>query len=341
MRYSSRLFLYAPLLVVLILAIAAGLRWHTVAGGLEQWLIQSNGHEIAPGVRLRFGSEKISGFPFNVDAMLDNVTLETNGARGPIVWRTERFAIHELTFGRVQQIYEAAGTQGLSWTGSDGRAHRFTFVPGSLQASAIESGGRLVRFDLDINGIGSRDLSGARVQLHFRKAPGRDAIDVACSADDLRLSPGLQAGFGARIERLTVRGSLAPAARVSSLFSGGDEWRGAAEKWRHGRGVFHLDRFAITWGGLSAQGTGKLMLDNAHRLEGDLHLIVTGAKTLPAAKGADTPLAHAIAELAQTAPSAGNARLDISIDLRDGNITVRRAGASQLAFPAGRIGPLY
>ncbi|HEX4081155.1 MAG TPA: DUF2125 domain-containing protein [Rhizomicrobium sp.] len=339
MRYSSRFFLYVPLLFLLMLAVAAMLRWQAVAAGLERRLLRVNGHEIAPGVALRFGSEKVSGFPFNVDALLAGVTVETGSAHRPIVWHTEQFAIHELTFGRAQQIYEAAGRQSVSWTDADGAVHRFVFVPGSLRASAIESGGRLVRFDLDINGIGSPDLSGARAQLHFRKAPDRDAIDVVLSADDLHLAPALQAGFGAAIKHLTVEGSLAPAAPFASLFSGAAEWQGALEKWRLDRGVFRIATFDVTWGRLSAEGNGRFMLDERHRPLGRLDLRVEG--NLPADAGAEAPLAHALLELTKT--PARDARLapGFSIDIAAGKAGVRRASSQQSAIPAGSLAPIY
>jgi hypothetical protein len=315
------------------------LRWQVVAGRLEHRLQRVNGHDMAPGVTLRFGSEKISGFPFNVDAVLAGFTVEAGSAHGPIVWRTEQFAIHELTFGRAQQVYEAAGRQSVSWTDADGAVHRFVFVPGSLRASAIESGGRLVRFDLDINGIGSPDLWGARAQLHFRKAPDRDAIDVVLSVDDVHLAPALQAGFGAVIKHLTVNGSLAPAAPFASLFSGAAEWQDALEKWRLDRGVFRIWQFDVTWGGLSAEGDGSFTLDDLHRPEGRLDLHAEGNP--PADAGADARLAHALLQLTNTATRDANLRLGLSIDIAAGKTGLRRASSRQPAIPAGSLGPIY
>src|SRR5580658_878360 len=102
MRYSHRLFLYAPYLVLLVLVIAAGLRWWSVSNAFQKRLDEANrGREISPGVTLHFGSEEIGGFPCNIDAVLHNVTIKVGAPRGPLVWHTEHFAIHALTYGRV------------------------------------------------------------------------------------------------------------------------------------------------------------------------------------------------------------------------------------------------
>jgi len=146
MRYSSRFFLYAPFLVLIVIAIAAMLRWWTVADAFESWLLHANGREIAPGIRLRFASEEMGGFPFRVDTVLSG-----RRARGEVRARIgflarRRFAIHGLTYGRVQEIFEAGGVQTLSWTMPGGAAGRLVFTPGSLRASAILAEGALARF---------------------------------------------------------------------------------------------------------------------------------------------------------------------------------------------------
>src|SRR5215467_11757482 len=110
MRYSNRLFLYAPFAVVLIVAAVAMLRWRQVANDWESKLLAANdGHEIAPGVTLHFVTEETGGFPFNLDIVLRNMVVAVQSTRGPISFASERFAIHALTYDRDQQVLEAAG----------------------------------------------------------------------------------------------------------------------------------------------------------------------------------------------------------------------------------------
>jgi hypothetical protein len=336
-RYSSRVFLYAPLVALLALAVAAGLRWHGVAGGLESWLRQHNGREIAPGVTLHFASETVSGFPFNVDVVLRDVAFQVKSARTSGRWHTEAFAIHELIIGRAQQIYEAAGTQTVSWKDAEGGAHHLAFIPGSLRASAILSHGRLVRFDLDINGIGSREISGARMQLHFRKAPYKDAIDIAASADDLRLAPALQAGFGANLRRVDIEGSVSPSAPFAALFEGREAWDRSLDAWRRSKGKFHPDSLELDWNGVQLHASGKLGLDDAHRPQGMLSLDMNGAVKIPSA-GKVARFAQALAVLTKGTMTGPRG---LSADIVEGVVNLRVTNSPQSVSGAGSIGPLY
>lgn len=338
MRYSSRLFLYAPLFALLALAVAAGLQWRAVAGGLETWLRQNNGHKIAPGVTLHFASESVSGFPFNVDVVLGNVTFTVQSARTSGSWHTDAFAIHELTFGRTQQIYEAAGTQTITWTDAEGGVHRLAFVPGSLRASAILAHGRLVRFDLDLNAIGAREVSGARVQLHFRKSPDRDAIDIVASANQLHLSPTLGAGFGGELHHANMTASLVPAQPVAALFAGRESWDQALEAWRRDGGAFCLDDLEMTWTEARLRARGRLGLDSDHRPQGAISLDLDGTVKAPAADVLDDRLARAIAQLTKVTNGAPRT---FSIRIFSGTVNLQLTKTPQITKDAGSLGPLY
>lgn len=338
MRYSSRLFLYAPVLILAILAIAAALLWQSVAGGLEDALKRDRGREIAPGVTLYFAAESVGGFPFNVDAVLDDMTVVVRTAFGPASWHTEHFAIHELTFGRAQQVYEAAGLQTLRWEDAGRTRHNFAFVPGSLRASGIFGGGRLARFDLDLNGIGSQALTGSRVQLHFRKSPGRDAIDVVASADALHLAPALRSGFGADLGRVRIDGQLVPAREFAPLFAGRDVWSRALDAWRRGKGSLRLKTFDIEWGPVTLQGSGSLHLDASHRATGDLVFAMRGTPHVRNMGADDARLARALSAL--TKASAG-APVHISAEFVSGAVNLELTDAPHTAQFAGTIGALF
>ena len=165
MRYSNRLFLYAPFAVLLIIAAAAMLRWREVADQWQTKLLAANrGEEIAPGVTLHFTSEEIGGFPFNLDIVLDKFVLAVRSTRGPISLESERFAIHALTYGRTQQVMESAGLQILIWTDAEGGAfHRVDQEAAGTVALALVQrrirvakqairAGRVVRVHADADG---------------------------------------------------------------------------------------------------------------------------------------------------------------------------------------------
>ncbi len=164
MRYSSRFFLYAPLGAVVLLLAAAGWQWWSMASALSARLEAANGREIMPGVIFHFAAKRISGFPFRLDSELSEVTLAMATATGTTAWRSEKFAMHGLTYGRDETIFEAAGRQSLQWGGK-----RLDFAVGALHASAIVKQGALARFDLDLIGFGSTAFTARRLQLHARR----------------------------------------------------------------------------------------------------------------------------------------------------------------------------
>jgi hypothetical protein len=338
MRYSSRLFLYAPLFVLLALAVAAGLRWFAVKDGMESWLRDHNGREIAPGVTMRFGAESVTGFPFNLDVVLRDVAFEVKSARTSGAWRMDAFAIHELTFGRTQQIYEAAGAQTITWADAEGGRHRFAFVPGSLQASAILSRGRLARFDLDLNEIGARDIAGVRFQLHFRKAPDRDAIEIVASGDQIRLAPPLQAGFGKNLRRAQLSASLTPGNLLAPLFAGSESWDAALDAWRRGGGTFHLGDMELDFGGVQIHASGALGLDAAHRPQGTIALAIDGASQASIGGTGAGRLARAIQQLTKVTNTPPRA---LSLNIDSGDVNLRVTKSPQPAAGAGSLGPLY
>lgn len=338
MRYSSRLFLYAPFLVLIVIAIAAMLRWWVVADAFESWLLHANGREIAPGIRLRFASEEMSGFPFRVDTVLSGVALEAKCARASLSWRAGRFAIHSLTYGRVQKIFEAAGLQTLTWTMPGGAVDGFAFTPGSLRASTILSEGTLARLDLDLAGFGSREISGARAQLHLRRAPSRDMIDIAVSAESLRLAPELQAGFGPQIAHMVLEGRIAPATPFSPFLSGRDPWCAAMDKWRGSAGSFRVDRLDMEWGKTSAEGSGRLTLDDLHRPQGTLQLKVAHAEQLSASTAGASHLSVALDRLAHATATP----LEASAAIDHGIVTLRQSRKPHAeSANVGSIGAVY
>src|SRR5579862_5756696 len=83
MNYSSRFFLYAPFGLLLLVAFAAGTRWWVVAGALETHLDAMQRGEAMPGVTVRYGKRSVGGFPFRLEAVLDDLSVQVATADGP------------------------------------------------------------------------------------------------------------------------------------------------------------------------------------------------------------------------------------------------------------------
>ncbi|HTK79759.1 MAG TPA: DUF2125 domain-containing protein [Rhizomicrobium sp.] len=268
MRYSSRFFLYAPFAALLILAALAMIHWWIVAATLSKRLDAANGHEIMPGVVLRFSDRKIGGFPFRLDTVLKNVRLSVNDVAGPVSWSSEDFAMHALTYGRDQAILEAAGKQTLSWRDAMGKEHRFDFLPGSFRASASLHDGRLERFDSEIRDLDGDDFRSGNAQLHFRSHGG--GIDVYLKFDDAHIASGYAAALGPAVESLTASASLDHSLILTKLLQGKDAPENALEEWRQNGGKITVSDLALKRNVQDARFSGALSLDSAHDLSGTL-----------------------------------------------------------------------
>jgi hypothetical protein len=240
MRYSHRFFLYAPFGLLLLLATIVMVYWRFAAVSFDSWLSRSGGHEIMPGVRFSYASKSMQGFPFRLDSLIDALSLEIQTSSQPLVWRTQHFAMHMLDYDRGHQVFEADGTQIVSWTDAAGSRHEVTFVPGTLRASAIGSAGGLVRFDLDIMSLNSPIVSGDRLQFHIRRDPIRDRLEFVVQGDQLRLA--CPAGSTAASRELTVQGQIVPASPFWPLLDGHADWRGAYDRWLQNRGRLEVER---------------------------------------------------------------------------------------------------
>jgi hypothetical protein len=244
MRYSSRFFLYAPLALFLAITFGVGVHWWLAASALSARLQAMNGREITPGVTLRFASRTIAGFPFSLDTVFRGFSLRIDTPHGPSEWRPEKFAMHALTYGRDETIFEAAGKQELHWTKDDGTARNVVFAVGSLHASAIRDPGGLARFDLDLVGFGSKTLTAQRLQFHIRR-DGTDKLDLAVMADDVRISSEHCPSLGDRLIVGRLTGTVTEARSFSLLRAGVQDWGSAVANWRAAGGNFRIDALSL------------------------------------------------------------------------------------------------
>jgi hypothetical protein len=173
-----------------------------------------------------------------VDAVFTDVLVRAEGPRGPLIWHTDRFAQHALTYGRTQDIFEAAGQQTLAWTDADGVRHQLSFLPGSLRASVIADDRGLSRFDLDLLDASGRDsdntpFTAARAQLHMRRDPASDALDLMLSALEVK-DPATP--FGDHIKKLELYSKITRGSAFARRLSGQEGWMDAIMAWKHRSG---------------------------------------------------------------------------------------------------------
>ncbi len=341
MKYSHRFFLYAPVAAVVALALAVSAYWAVSAQAFSKQLDALNGHQVAPGVTFRFASKSIGGFPFRVDAVLENMRVDVASTDGPAQWTAEHFALHMLDYGHLQLVLEAAGKQMLRWHDDRHIAHGLSFTPALLRASADLRGGALDRFDLELYGAVTAPLSVAHTELHMRRAPGVDALDIAFMADKVELGSSLKTALGNVISRLRLKARVSPAGPWHALLAGKRDWRKAAEAWRKQKGGVDLADLDIAWGKTEATGGGLLTIDSAHRPKGLIKLKLSGYQVLAKeaarrhlVRGAqEGVLAGLMAEAARNAHEPGG-ELPVALAFKDGLAYVNGA-------PVGFLDTLY
>jgi hypothetical protein len=225
MNYSSRFWLYAPVTVFLAIAAAVMVHWKFAADAFEQRLAALKGHQAIPGVTLDWSSVAVSGFPFRLDADFEGLSLKGAGAHGPFAWTTEKFALHELTYGRPKSVFEAAGQQHVAWTDASGLAHSADFLPGSLRGGSVTGGRGLTRLDLDIVDAGAKDFTIGELQFHMRRDPDGADLDLMLKADAVN-----SGGVPART--VQVYATLNQASALVALLRGEQAWPDAVKGWR-------------------------------------------------------------------------------------------------------------
>jgi hypothetical protein len=231
MNYSSRFWLYAPFCTFLTLAAIAMAHWWIVAGAFEKKLAAMKGHAAVPGITLDWDTVDVGGFPFRLDADFSNFRVHGAGAHGPFAWKTEKFALHALTYGADKTVYEAAGQQQANWTDAAGAAHAASFLPGSLRASSILDGKGLARADLDLVDMRGKDFNIGHFQFHMRRDPDGTDLDLMLRAD----------AAGAR-KQVQVYATLSRARSLAPLLKGESSWPAASANWRAQGGMARLSQ---------------------------------------------------------------------------------------------------
>jgi hypothetical protein len=268
MRYSSRFFLYAPFAGLLLLTAVAMIHWWIVASAMAKKLDAVNGHEIMPGVHISFSQKRLAGFPFRLDVILKDLRLAVDETAGPVAWSSENFAMHRLTYGRVQAILEAAGRQTLSWTDARGNPHRFAFLPGTFRASALLHHGQLIRFDSEIADLAGQDFRAANAQLHFRTLHNR--ADLYLHLQNAHVAGGYASELGPEISALVANANLAKADLLGKLLQGEQPPSTALETWRDNAGKIVVHDLTLTKAKKTLHVRGALSLDDMHDLSGVL-----------------------------------------------------------------------
>jgi len=234
-KYSSRFWLYAPISLFLLLEAAVMIYWWVAAQAFEKKLAALKGHQAVPGIMVDWDQVEVGGFPFRLDSSFTNFRIGGAGAHGPFAWTSEKFALHALTYGRKQIVYEAAGKQDVRWTWSNGKVQHASFLPATMRGSSILDKKGLNRFDLDIVDLGGDSFAIGRLQFHMRRDPDGSDLDLMLRADALALD-------GMKLGDLQLYVMLDKAQALLPLLRGEVSWPQAAQQWRDQGGKAKLSK---------------------------------------------------------------------------------------------------
>jgi hypothetical protein len=187
----------------------------------------------------------------------------------------------------------------------------------------------------------TQPLTVAHTELHMRRDPKGDQLDIVFMADDVHLAPDMRTALGDVISRLRLRAKLVPAKSWTAFLSGKSGWRKATEDWRKAKGALDIAKLEVAWGKADATGKGAMALDSAHRPMGLIKLRIAGYQGLAdeaarrgLVKGAQKGvLAGLMAEAAASGNDPASA-LPVALAFKDGIAYVNQA-------PVGFLDTLY
>ena len=282
MSYSNRIFFYGPVGLLLLVIVLYCVFWRVQADTLAARLDRANGGEVIPGIVFAFAEKTVGGFPFRIDVELSGVTFSHQAPEGETAWRTEKLALHRLSYGQNRYIFEASGLQSFARPpATAGTVPRVIFLtPGLARASAILVRDRLARFDLDLSEPQAKDatsgvdpkrtLTAARAQLHLLLRAD-NTIDVAMRVDNANIGTGYAGGTAdILLPLIDLRAKLTQADALDALRAGMVSVAEATPFWRGRMGAIAVSNLSLSWPDAHADLKGDLTLDEKDRLTGTL-----------------------------------------------------------------------
>ncbi|MSP95402.1 MAG: DUF2125 domain-containing protein [Alphaproteobacteria bacterium] len=333
MSYSNRIFIYLPVGLLLLLVVLYSVYWRVQADTLAARLDAANGGEIVPGIIFTFAEKSVGGYPFRLDTVLSGVTFAHRRMDGETAWRTERLALHAMTYGRPMFLVEADGLQSFARPPLEaGQVPRVIFVTSAqARASVILRDGGLLRFDLDMlrpdgkdasqDADPARTFSAARAQFHLLRRAD-NTIDVVTRIDGAMLGAGYMPALSGELPLIELKGKLMQAQAFEGLQTRTASVFDATEDWRRSGGALAVENLALNWGPVRTNLTGIIELDDNHNPSGALAGPVDAGGVLGTL-------------LRGMFSGAPDGKILLSLQFKDGDIKV---GAGATA-PAGAAAP--
>lgn len=280
-RRPSRLWLYGPFLLLVLLAAAWSAFWFYARARAAAEIDAALAREVTRGRTWTCADRSITGFPVRIELRCsalsltstrwgEAVRIETGPALavgqvytpGLVIFELAGPARANLPEGRTLEITWKELDASLAWRNPE----RFALVAKD-STTVVTTPGRP-----------PETWRAATLEAHLRRNPGRlaeQAVDIAVSAKGTVLPP-IDALLGTSdTGEIDLQATLTQAESFRQGFN-----PDALESWRNANGTLELTRLSGTKGKARVDGSGQLMLDPDHRVAGDIRLAAAGVEQI-------------------------------------------------------------
>jgi hypothetical protein len=283
-RRNSRFWLYAPFVLLAILAAGWSGLWVMARGKVEQHLDAGIAREAAAGRNWTCRDRSIGGYPFRIELRCAGVTLvssrwgdEVKLETGPAVAVAQATAPGHLILqasGPLTATLPARQNADLNWSALEASL-RLTTTGFERISFVVHDPVATLRTPDETGGLRSETLRSALFEAHLRpnqqNYASQQAVDVALTTKRAVL-PVLDALLGdAAPSDLDVQATVSQSFAFRRGFN-----PDALESWRTANGGIEITRLGLVKGTARFEASGRLGLDDAHRPAGQVDAAVAG-----------------------------------------------------------------
>ena len=290
-KTSVSMKIYIPVAALVVILMGYWWLWHQSADQVREEVTEWVAEEREAGRTADYDSFTVRGFPYRMQINFENVHLGDPEAGWN--WQVDELTGFVLPYRLTHVVLVATGDQRLEFM----RLERREVVEGladNMRASIVlNARGDLERFGLEISTLAfnrniffdnggldrNEDISVDSFQLNSRRIRDGDGLPnqgrhhaVMLQLANMNWLNHPYEGLGPDISFVESRILMAgiPRTGLGSLSS---EF---LQEWDENEGVFFLDEAAIHWGEIDLAVNGVLELDNRHRPEGEMTVLVGG-----------------------------------------------------------------
>lgn len=278
-RAPSRMALFAPFAIAIIVVVLHAVYWTLAASQIEQRALVWVERQEAAGYQVGYDSLRVSGYPFRFSLRAEAPRLIAPEAEGGWSAGVERLAASAQFYDLNHWI---VAPDGLGEVVNAGERYQLAATGARLSLRARD--GATARIGASVENLTVTGLSGQEPSVRAIKSlalagflDDQDQLNLRLQIDGLalgdgELEPALADAFGAEASLLRID------ARVT-------QWQALARladpaQWRQAGGALVVNQAQLIWGPAELSGAGEIGLDANLLPEGRLSVVVTDPETL-------------------------------------------------------------